>query len=112
MSDFQGHTETTNAAPRPDWPIAQLGRPKVCVTPEFIKGLYGGGVRAPGGGKCKRVWQYTLEGVLVAVYPSVEQAASAMRIASPSIAKAARGEQKTTRGYRWEYLADNTKGGK
>jgi len=51
----------------------------------------------------KPVLQYSLSGELLAEYPSVKSAATAIGRSEISIASAARGEQNTAYGYVWRY---------
>lgn len=51
----------------------------------------------------KRVKQISLDGDVVAEYPSIEEAASAVGVKGPNISKCVRHRGKTSAGFRWEY---------
>lgn len=52
----------------------------------------------------KKVYQYTLDGELVAIWPSTKEAAKELKLDSSSIAHCCRGEFKTYKGYKWSYV--------
>ena len=52
----------------------------------------------------KRVWQYTLDGELIKIWPSTIEAQRQTGFSSASISQAANGKSKQAHGYRWEYV--------
>lgn len=98
---MKGRTETTDAAPRPDVPIAVLGWRTPRVSPDLPREIP---TKGQGWTRAKRVGQYTLDGVLIDIFPSAQDAANAMKTSPPSISKVARGEQKSAKGYGWRYI--------
>lgn len=52
---------------------------------------------------CKAVEQYTIDGVLLAVYPSMSQAAFVVGCEERQIRAACKGKIKTSMGYVWKY---------
>lgn len=54
--------------------------------------------------KSKRVAQYTLDGTLVAVYPSTHEAARQTGFKQSSISACCRGKLKKHKGYIWKYI--------
>lgn len=58
------------------------------------------------GGKnpCKKTYQYTLDGVLIAVYTSVQEAARNNNINYSNIARCCRNVQSNYKGYKWSYI--------
>ena len=52
---------------------------------------------------CKRVYQYTPEKKLLAIYNSVNEAARMLHIGYGNIARCCRGEQDEYKGYIWSY---------
>lgn len=56
----------------------------------------------------KPVAQLSLSGNIIAVYPSVIKASEITGFCKKSISACARGEYKTSHGFKWEYIDDNT----
>lgn len=52
----------------------------------------------------KKVYQFTIEGELVAVWECAKDAADAIRCSNTTISDCCRGELKTCKGYIWKYL--------
>lgn len=55
-------------------------------------------------GHKKTVFQYTLEGELVAVWECAEDAAKALGFCKKNIQRCCNGERKTHKGYKWSYI--------
>lgn len=53
---------------------------------------------------CKKTYQYTLNGELVCVYSSVNEAARITNFSCSKIASCCRGEQTQYKGYIWSYV--------
>lgn len=101
---MRGRTETTDSAPRPDFPLVlrlDENPPKAApIMPPHQMKL---SKNASGGGRKKPVTQYTKDGVFVKDHPSAQAAADSIGIANCFITKVARGEQKSSKGFIWEY---------
>lgn len=52
---------------------------------------------------CKQVFQYTIDGKLVGVYSSTQEAKRETNMNYSNIARCCRGLQKTYKGYKWSY---------
>jgi len=52
----------------------------------------------------KKVYQYDLDGTFIASFGSTEEAARELKKNGKSIANCARGERKTTHGFKWSYV--------
>ena len=57
-----------------------------------------------GGGMRKSVYQYTIDGILVNTFDSLESAANAVNANKRSISSACIGVNKTCKGYYWSYI--------
>lgn len=52
----------------------------------------------------KRVYQYTLDGELVAIWPSANEAARKLKFCQAHITDCCNGKRKTHKGYTWSYI--------
>ena len=64
-------------------------------------------VPSPKGRVVRRVKQMRMDGSLIKVWTSAHEAAKTLKINIKGIQDAARGKQKSSKGFRWEYVVED-----
>jgi hypothetical protein len=61
------------------------------------------------GGKCRQVMQYTKEGVYIATFNSIIEAAASTNSNDRKISAVCKGKTKTSGGFKWKYVVEDNK---